>query len=208
MASSTDTYWSDVSRQRRVLADHVDALDPAAWDAPSWCEGWRVRDVLGHLVFLAEASQLSMSVAMVRSGFRPNALLDRRARALGDLGVPELADRLRAASAGRFHIAGLPRAVVMGEVVTHGADMLRPLGQQVELHPAALIPVLNLYGRIGSLAFGGERSIGVRLVATDCNWSHGNGDEVRGRAVDLLLLLANRRQVLPALSGAGVKRFG
>jgi hypothetical protein len=42
-------------------------------------------------------------------------------------------------------------------------------------------------------------------VATDMDWSSGQGPEVRGKAVDLVLLLANRSRVLPSLSGEGTK---
>ena len=48
--------WTEVADGRVRLADEADRLDPDALEAPSWCSGWRVRDVLGHLVYLAEAS--------------------------------------------------------------------------------------------------------------------------------------------------------
>jgi hypothetical protein len=44
----------------------------------------------------------------------------------------------------------------------------------------------------------------VRLVATDADWAVGEGAEVNGRAVDLLLLLANRSQSIDCLAGPGV----
>ena len=40
-------------RYRRVAAaftSRVDAVSPDAWDRPAPCEGWRARDVVGHLV--------------------------------------------------------------------------------------------------------------------------------------------------------------
>ena len=45
---------------------------------------------------------------------------------------------------------------------------------------------------------------GRRLVATDLDWSRGSGPEVEGKSLDLLLFVANRRQVLPCLEGPGV----
>jgi uncharacterized protein (TIGR03083 family) len=36
------------------LAQHLDTLPPTAWTLPSACEGWEVRDVVGHLTFIAE----------------------------------------------------------------------------------------------------------------------------------------------------------
>jgi len=42
------------------------------------------------------------------------------------------------------------------------------------------------------------------LVATDLDWTKGSGPEVRGKAMDLMLLVANRLQVLPCLEGPGL----
>jgi len=36
------------------LAQYLDTLPPDAWIHPSACEGWAVRDVVGHLIFVAE----------------------------------------------------------------------------------------------------------------------------------------------------------
>jgi uncharacterized protein (TIGR03083 family) len=208
MPGTADSYWATVRAQRIALADQVGGLDPAAWDSPSWCEGWRVRDALGHLVHIAEASQLSQARDVLSNGIRPNTALSRCAVARGDLPVPDLCDRLRAAADGRFRVPGLPRTVVLGEVVAHGSDMLRPLGLDVTVAVDQLPPLLDVYHRLGRLAFGASGAGRLRLVATDCDWSRGNGDEVQGRAIDLLLLLANRKQVLPSLTGPGLAHFG
>ena len=49
-----------------------------------------------------------------------------------------------------------------------------------------------------------EPQRGRRLVATDLDWTKGSGPEVRGKAIDLVLLVSNRRQVLPCLEGPGL----
>ncbi len=57
MTTSTDTSSindSDVAGRFRVLADRfasvLDTALPSAWDAPSPCEGWTARDVVGHVI--------------------------------------------------------------------------------------------------------------------------------------------------------------
>jgi hypothetical protein len=67
-----------------------------------------------------------------------------------------------------------------------------------------VVPVLNTYRRVGGLAFHVRPHRNVSLVATEVQWSCGTGPEVRGRAIDLLMLMANRRQVVESLSGPGV----
>lgn len=200
--------FAEVARTRHAVADQIDALaaeDVARFDVDSWCAGWRCHDVLGHLVHLAEATQWTMMRDLVRNGPSPDKALGGRARALGALPVPELTARLRAAANGRFHIIGSPAIVALGELFVHGSDLLRPLGEQVQADPAAVAAVLPAYRRIGSLAFHGAPARKVTLVATDIEHRLGDGPEVRGTALDLLLLLANRPQVLPALTGPGVE---
>jgi len=198
-------FWTELRNLRCELADRIEALPPEQWDAAAWCQGWRVRDVLGHLVHLAEASNKSMLTAQLRNFGSPDRFLDHAARQLGQDPVPELATRLREAADGRFHVIGSPAAVALGEVIVHGADALRPLGIEMEIDPAQVVPVLGAYRRFGRLAFHAAPGRGRRLVATDADWAGGRGAQVDGRAVDLLLLLANRRQVVAQLEGPGVK---
>jgi uncharacterized protein (TIGR03083 family) len=173
------------------------------WDRESWCSGWRVRDVLAHLVHLAEATQASMARDLLVSGVRPDPALRRIAGRMGDDAVPGLAERLRRGADGHFHLLGSPRSVALGELLVHGEDALRPLGLSSDIPPSDVRPVLDIYRRIGRLAFHGKRQPSVRLVATDVDWSSGRGPEVRGRAIDVLLLLANRSGARPSLTGPG-----
>jgi len=94
--------------------------------------------------------------------------------------------------------------VVLGEVLVHGADMLRPVGIDDMVDPSIASMVMGVYRRVGRVAFHAAPAARVTLVATDTGLRLGSGPEVQGQAMDLLLLLANRRQVLDRLSGPGV----
>jgi hypothetical protein len=51
-----------------------------------------------------------------------------------------------------------------------------------------------------------RNSRGLRLMATDADWTHGErGPIVRGRAADLVSVLGNRPAMLPSLAGDGVE---
>jgi uncharacterized protein (TIGR03083 family) len=178
-------------------------MQPEEWDGPSWCAGWRVRDVLGHLVFLAEASTRSAAGDILRNGMRPDPALSTLATELGALPVPQLTVRLRAAAGGQFHIPVMPRAVVLGELVVHGADMFGFDAPAATVDPAELVPVLDAYRRFARLAFHTRLAADRRLVAIDVDWSSGKGPELRGSANDLVLVLANRPQAMDRLSGSG-----
>jgi uncharacterized protein (TIGR03083 family) len=194
----------EVARLRRQFADRVESLDESAWNAASWCSGWRVRDVLAHLVLGAEMTPLSLTRVLLRGGLRPDRAVSNAAKRIGDVAVAELADRLRAGAEGGFRPPGFPEAMGLGDVLVHSVDAFRPLGLEVDAPPADAVPVLDAYWRRGRMLVHAVPQQGRRLVATDLDWTKGSGPEVRGKAIDLLLLVANRRQVLPCLDGPGM----
>ena len=193
----------ETARLRRRFADQIESLDESAWNAPSWCEGWRVRDVLAHLVRGAEATYLSMTGDLLRGGLRPDRSVSKAAMRLADTPVPELAERLRTAEGG-VRPPGFPEAIGLGDVLVHSADAFRPLGLDVDAPPADAGPVLDAFWQRGRMIVHAAPHQHRRLVATDLEWSRGDGPEVRGKALDLVLFVANRRQVLPCLEGPGI----
>jgi uncharacterized protein (TIGR03083 family) len=194
----------EVARLRHQFADRIASLHETAWDVPSWCEGWRVRDVLAHLVRNAEATPLSLTGDLMRGGFRPDYSVSKAAKRLGDLPVPELADRLRTAADERLRAGGSSKAFGMGDVLVHSADAFRPVGLPVDASPEVAASVLDAYWGKARMVVHAAPHRGRRLLATDLDWVRGNGPDVRGRAIDLVLLVANRRQVLSCLEGPGL----
>lgn len=206
MANASVDTRGEVRRLRLEIADEIAALPPDRWDIPSWCTGWRVRDVLGHLVQNAEATPLSMFWQIIRNPVRPDRTVDRLARALGSRPVPELVQRLRAAD-GHYHIPGVPSGVGLGDLLVHGADALRPAGIMPDPPIADVLVVLDTYKKWGRRVVHAVPHRGVTLVATDTDWHMGTGPEVRGKVIDLLLLVANRRQVIDRLDGPGAAQL-
>jgi uncharacterized protein (TIGR03083 family) len=194
----------EVARLRHTFADRIESLDETAWDTPSWCEGWRVRDVLAHLVRNAEATPLSMTGDLLRGGFRPDYSVSKAAKRLGDLPVPVLAGRLRKAADDRLRAGGSSKAFGMGDILVHSADAFRPVGLAEDVSPEVAGSVLDAYWGRARMVVHASPHRGRRLVATDLDWARGSGPEVKGRAIDLVLLVANRRQVLPRLEGPGL----
>jgi uncharacterized protein (TIGR03083 family) len=194
----------EVARLRRQFADRFESLDEAAWTSASWCTGWRLRDVLAHLVQNAERTYTSLTVDLLRGGFGPDRAMSKAAKRLGDLPVPELAERLRLAAERHFHLPGTPEGMGLTDLLVHSADAFRPVGLDVDAPPIDAVPALDALWKTGRTVVHVVPHRGRRLVATDLDWTRGSGPEVTGRAIDLLLLVANRRQVLPCLAGPGV----
>jgi len=75
----------EVARLRRQFADRIEMLDETAWNSASWCTGWRVRDLLAHLVRGAEMTPLSLTRDLLRGGLRPDRAVSNAAKRLGDV---------------------------------------------------------------------------------------------------------------------------
>jgi uncharacterized protein (TIGR03083 family) len=197
------TTWALIHAERAALADMFDTLTADQWNAPSLCGGWTVKMVVGHLVAGAEQTGPQFVKGLASAGFRFNAMTDRQARGLGALGSAELVERLRARTSTTNHPPA-PVVAMLGEAVVHGDDIRRPLGLSGAPSPEALIACLEMY-KAGNFPVGGKKRIaGLRLVATDTDWSHGSGPLVTGPGVALLSVVCGRPAALTELSGDGI----
>lgn len=199
-----DDLWSMVHTERAALIDDLTELDDEQWDVRSLCGGWTVHDVVAHLVDTARATRLGFVVGLVRARFdfdRQNARGVQRER--GASPQETLARLRRAASRTSTPPAPLDSRLV--EEVLHGEDIRRPLGIAHSYLPEAVARALRLQART-SVSFGGARELvaGIRLTATDADLSIGDGPEVRGPALALLLAVSGRPVALDELDGPGV----
>jgi uncharacterized protein (TIGR03083 family) len=93
---------------------------------------------------------------------------------------------------------------MLGEVVVHGEDIRRPLGVHAMVATDAVVECLELYKRANFPVGTKKRIAGLKLSASDVEWSHGAGPEVSGPALSLLLVMAGRAVAVDELSGEGV----
>jgi len=195
--------WALIHAERATLCDMFDTLTADQWNAPSLCGGWTVKMVAGHLVSGAEQTGPRFFKGMAANGFRFNAMMDRDARRFGALGSAELTERLRARTSTTNHPPA-PVMAMLGEAVVHGDDIRRPLGLDGAPAPEALIACLEMF-KVTSFPVGAKKRIaGLRLVATDTDWSHGSGPLVTGPGVALLSVVCGRPAALGELSGDGI----
>jgi uncharacterized protein (TIGR03083 family) len=199
--------WELIHRERAVMADTLAELKPAQWAEPSLCGGWSVHIMAGHILAAAEQTPGNFMKRMAANGFRFNTMVDRDARRLGALSPTEIIERLRA----RTTTTNRPPAPVMamlGEIVVHGEDLRRPLGLHNDTSGEAVAACLEMY-KGASFPVGGKKRIGgLRLVASDVDWSHGAGPEVSGSGLSLLLAMTGRPAGLAGLAGEGVTTLG
>ena len=95
---------------------------------------------------------------------------------------------------------------MLGEIVVHSDDIRRPLGLPNDVDREALIACLEMY-KSASFPIGTKKRIdGLRLVATDVDWTHGTGPEVTGPGLALLAAMTGRAAGLSDLGGEGIMR--
>jgi uncharacterized protein (TIGR03083 family) len=190
--------------ERADLLALLRELSLAQWDAQSLCTNWRVRDVATHVVSYDELTKAATMTTFLRGGLRAgkvNEIALSRYESLDPDGIIDLVARNQRPS-------GLPSGFKGGIALTDGTihhqDIRRALGLPRTIPAHRLVPVLTFSLGAPTLpSKGNARSL--RLVATDVDWTAGDGPEVTGTGEALLMAVAGRAQALDDLSGEGVQ---
>ena len=186
--------------ERTDLAAYLKTLSPEEWYMPTLCEKWTVKDVVAHMLSYEELSPLGLAKRFVKG---------RVVRA-NEVGVAEFAP-MSPADLMEFlsrHLrpqgltAGFGGMIALVDGTIHHQDIRRALGH------SRIVPVHRLE-RILPLVPGnprlraGRRIRGLRLIASDVGWQHGDGPEVSGTGEALLMVMAGRPQPADELTGPG-----
>ena len=148
-------------------------------------------------------TKTEMIGAAVKYGFRINTMLDREARRLGASPTTQLVGTLREVAGSHNLPPGTKPANLLADLVIHTQDIRRPLGMPRDIPPERLRSVADM--SVSSTGFGVKKRIkGLKLRATDLDWSAGSGPEVTGPAEALILAMNGRPAALADLSGDGL----
>jgi uncharacterized protein (TIGR03083 family) len=204
MSGGRRDVWPMVHAERSVLVTDLEGLDDEEWQRPSLCEGWTVHDVVAHLVDTARTTRLGFVADMVRARFDFDRLNARGVERERGASPPETLQRLRAVAL-RTSTPPAPLDSRLVEEVVHGEDIRRSLGISRAYPREAVRRALLLQARTPA-SFGGAKELvsGCRLVAVDDDLAVGDGPELRGPALSLLLVASGRRIALDDLEGPGL----
>jgi uncharacterized protein (TIGR03083 family) len=197
--------WDAERDEMRDLAERLDEIDDEQWNSPSLCAQWRIRDVLAHLTAGAEGAYGFGWIlrSTLRHGINYNRWVAADGRRRGQPNPRVTLQTLRSAAASRNAPPRTRPVRGLMHVLIHGQDMCRPLGITRDLPEAHLVPVANLVKNDVHLFGAKTRIAGLKLTATDMDWSHGSGPEVTGPAEALVMMMAGRSVALGDLSGEG-----
>lgn len=182
-----------VAAERHDLADVLSGLPIEAWDAPTLCAGWRVREVVAHITTPFRYSTARFVGELARSAGNFDRMADRCARRDAQVPPAELLAGLREHERHQWQPPGGGLAGALTHDVIHGLDIT------TALDIARTVPEDRI--RIVLDTVSGDRSrkhfhvdlTDVALCADDIDWSLGSGRQIRGAAQDLALYLCGRK---------------
>jgi len=193
-----------VHAERASLADYLDTLTPEQWAAPTWCEKWNVQELVAHLTAAGNITAPHFFAGFVKAGFNFDKTVDTDLRNYAQGSPADVRARYDAIITSNRKPPG-PAYVALGEVMVHGEDIRRSQGARGE-HPAEhLVTLAELYKKTGTPLHAKKRVIGLKLQATDVDWSTGEGPEVTGPCMALILAMVGRTGALADCDGPGVE---
>ena len=203
MAGGTDVeLWALTHAARRSLVGDLSALSQEQWRAPTLCADWDVERVVAHLTAAATVGRWRWIRSIVGAGFRPAVHNERRLREHLGATCAETLQRFEAVVDATTAPTG-DTAAYLGEVLVHGQDIRCPLGIGTKPDLEALTAVAEFYTRRNFTVPSKTLVSGLRLRATDGPFSVGEGPEVTGPTLALVMTMAGRRAYLDQLEGPG-----
>ena len=203
---STPDLMPLAEQERADLLALLRELTPAQWDTQSLCTRWRVRDVAAHVVSYDELTKAATVATFLRGGLRTGKVNDIALSRYGNLNPTGIIDLV----ARNQRPSGLPSGFKGGIALTDGTihhqDIRRALGMPRVIPEERLIPVLIFSMGAPTLPSKGNAK-GLRLVATDVDWTTGDGPEVTGPGEAILMAAAGRTEALDELRGDGLARL-
>ena len=194
--------WGTIEAERRALAEELSGLGPDQWATPSLCTGWTVRDVLAHMTGTAKITPASFFPKLLASGLSFNRLQAKDIAAEKGGSPADTLANFKGVVASRKHPPG-PGDTMLGETVIHAQDIRGPLGIGHDYPAEAVVQVADFY-KNSNLIVGTKRRIdGLTLRATDTEWTHGDGPEVSGPIITLVMAMTGRKLPTGALAGDG-----
>jgi uncharacterized protein (TIGR03083 family) len=204
MADYDQLRWDELA----AISECLHELNDEQWDAASLCEGWRVRDVISHMCVGYTTPMTTMLRKVASRRFNVPKASYEESIAFGSSHTP--AEILAVFDAihtqhirkGIAHVIKPTEGLV--DHLTHHQDIRRPLGMPRPMPEDRLVAALDVVPGLGGFVASKKRTAGLRMVATDVGWTHGDGPEVKGTGEAILLTATGRPVALDELEGDGV----
>jgi uncharacterized protein (TIGR03083 family) len=187
-----DPLFAATVAERQRLAGLLRELTNEQWSHDSLCESWRVREVVAHITAAYRHPPETVMAELAEARGDWNVVCDVLAqRDTGNHSDAELLASLVDNVAHPWQPPGGGQAAALSHDIIHGLDITEPLG--LPRAPVERVGLVLSNVDATSLAFFGVDLTGRRLVASDLDWSIGDGpDRVEAPAAELLLTITGR----------------
>ncbi|MDI6103097.1 maleylpyruvate isomerase family mycothiol-dependent enzyme [Actinoplanes sp. NEAU-A12] len=194
--------WVVIAEQRLAVADLLAGLTEPQWECPSLCAGWRVREVAAHIALAPQSpGPVTMAVEAVRAGGRFHRLNHDLAVRHARRPSADLVAELRLHAGSRRLPAVTNYRNILFDILVHAQDIAVPLGRRLPMPVDAASAGATRVWTMGWPFWARRRFRGIRLTATDTDWSVGAGAEWTGPIEAILLALTGRPAGLARLTG-------
>jgi uncharacterized protein (TIGR03083 family) len=176
----------------RGLADLLADGPADRWDAPSLCEGWRVREVVAHVTMPARLTPDRFGAEMAAAGGDFTVLSNTVAIRDAALPIEEHLAALRSPVLHAWQPPGGGAQGALSHAAIHALDVTVALALPPQPPAGALRVLLDALAGPPDIQIFGLDLAGLALTAPDLGWTHGTGTEVSAPADHLVALLAGR----------------
>ena len=203
--------WEEVDDIGLLLHELADE----EWDADSLCEGWKVRDVIGHMCYGHTTGVGPILASVVRyKGNMAKGSFELSKRYGAEHSPAELLEVWDVELVDKHTRRGISKVVKYSEGfldhLIHNQDLRRPLDRPREVPEAHLIAAMDLLPKTNTPLFGTKKGVaGLRLHATDIDHTVDvggtNGPLIEGPAEALIMAAAGRGDAFAELTGEAVE---
>jgi len=190
--------------ERSAFYETLLTLTPEEWDAPSLCDGWRVRDVASHLHLAVTISVPRAIFGLVKHRGDFNAFMASYVPQLGRRPTSEILAACKEMAASAKIPLTTKKVEIALDSFVHHHDIGLPIGKDVPSDPERLRWMAD--GMVAAMKpiGSGPRVKGLQLIATDIDWHYGTGPEIHGPAAALMLAGCGRTALNDQLEGDGL----
>lgn len=185
------------------LVEYLRTIPSGSWTASTVCDPWTVKHLVAHLTALSNQTLPNFMKRMITTGFNFQKVVDGDLQKyLGEQGP--MIDKLES-SIKNPTTPKMLNHVALGEFMCHGEDIRRALGDHGEYPSAHVIELGPAYVKQGKPLQAKKRTAGLSLRATDGDFAWGEGPEVAGPGIDLIMAMTGRAEALARCEGDGVE---
>jgi uncharacterized protein (TIGR03083 family) len=160
---------------RREIEGTFDLIsDPARWEAPTACESWQVRDIVGHLVDTTEGYLPAFELA--RTGGAP-------------IEAKSLRDMARLVDEGAKQFRKVPQDELVGRLRDDADEMLAIFDELEPNEWAGLLPGHGFMGPVPAMFYAEFQLVDYAVHSWDIRQGIGDPHGLDGDAADLLVPL-------------------